>query len=456
MQVYICFHRHSSKSPCPKKILCFTRSSPFIHELPSEFPSSGIDKKIEDKVKKTLKKLVFTETEKLVTYKMSRILSQATIQDLIMNFLESNEAEVCLLVINMQEISREIVNHVRILIEEAEAISKKPLTKIFVILLHFPPAQFFQPCYPSLFLKGWDHCYLDTIAHSTVEGVVDIRDWFWQCCFPQQSSKLEKDTLLETLLCMLPQAIPILVSRVFFGSRQNGYFNCNMNGRKRTDALNQLLQKKGSDGITVDQILCEKFRAYWKPSEMVEQLEKAAVFSRNRESTLSITDSIQTSFKNRFMDFLVYIISRINENYNLDILFNPHCSVAEQELFLEILKLFPTSKLPQITILSNNLHQPKPLEYTPKFPFFKLIFEIMEKIVEQSREEANLKLDCLSDPPESSFDDSHESKMTADDVLKALETAVTNRITEKMEVGSRFATLMFLVLTNLMVIHVCM
>ena len=392
---------------------------------------------MEEKAREKLKQIIFGNVDKLMVCKLSMVISQTTIKDLIKEFLDSEKAEVFLLVINMQETSKEIVNHIRIMIEETEALSKQRM-KLFVVLLHFPPAQFFQPCYPSLFLKGWDHCYLDTIAHSSVDGMVDIRDWFWQCCFPQQSSQLDEDTLIQALDDILPQAIPVLVSRVFFGSRENCYFNCTMNGHDRTKALNQLL-KKGQGDVTVGRIFCEKFRAYWKPSVMAEQLEKAALFSRNRESTLNITESIQTNFKSLFFDFLVYMISRINENYNLEILFNPDCSDAEQQLFLEILRLFPTSKLSQIAILSNNIYQPKPPVYTPKFPFFRIIFEIMEKVVEQSREDANVQLDILSEittPPDSTPNLSEISHL---DIYETLFKAAMTWIAEKMEVSSNFS-----------------
>ncbi len=393
---------------------------------------------MEGRAREVVEKFVFVETNKLVVYKVSSILSQTTIQDFVKNFLDSETAEVCLLIVNMQETTKEIVNHVRIMIEEAETLSTKQTTKMFVMLLHFPPAQFYQPCYPSLFLKGWDHCYLDTIAHSTVQGVVDIRDWFWQCCFPNQSSQLDKDTLLQALLGILPQSISVLSARVFFGSRQNGSFNCSMNGLDRSKALNELLSKSGQDGKTVGQILCEKFRTYWKPSVMAEQLEKAAIFSRNRESTLNITESIQSNFKSLFLDFLVYMVSRMNENYNVDILFDEDCSAAVKDVFLQILSVFPTSKLSKVSLLSNSLLQPKPLVYTPKFPFFRIVCDIMEKVVEQSREDANVTLDILSEitsPPNSSLDLAVRSVMTPQDILTTLQQAISCRIAEKMEVS---------------------
>ena len=47
------------------------------------------------------------------------------------------------------------------------------LQKLFVLLLHFPPTMFYEPCYPALFLYGWDHYYLDTISQSPGVGVTD-------------------------------------------------------------------------------------------------------------------------------------------------------------------------------------------------------------------------------------------------------------------------------------------
>ena len=394
------------ENPCHKcsatKILCFTRSSPLILQLPAEFPLEG---QTGTRSQDVLRKFVFKETDKLMVYKLSSILSQTTIQELLKHFLQSDTAEVCLLVVNMQEISKEIVNHVRIMIEETETMVTKQMTKLFVLLLHFPPAQFFHPCYPSLFLQGWDHCYLDTIA---IKGVVDIRDWFWQCCFPQQSLQLveDEDALLQALQDMLPQAIPILASRVFFGSRQNSSFNSPMNGLQRSEALGELLFKKGKEGATVGKVLCERFRAYWKPSLIAKELERAAVFSRNRESTLNITESIQNRFKTLFINFLVYMISRINENFNIDIIFNSDCTPAIEELFLEILRAYPAPELSQINHLSSNLPPPGPLTYIPKFPFFRKVYEIIEKVLDDSKQEfqTTIELDVLNETSSKSQD----------------------------------------------------
>lgn len=433
------FHSLRDISGSPNKVLCFTRSSPLVHQLPTQHFSASFDMrtKLED-VEQTLSDLVFEKTKQLVVYKLSNVVSQTAIQELLKEFIHSDKTNVCVIVANMQETSKQIVNHLRIMIEETEALAPQQ-QKLFVFLLHFPPAQFFKPCYPSLFLKGWDHCYLDTIAHSTVKGVIDIRDWFWQCCFQSDGEQQDEegDSLVKALNDILPQAIPIISSRVFFGVREGGSFNAPMSGSARSKALKDLLFDRG-----VGNVLCERFRSYWKPAVMAEYLDRAASFSKNRESTLNITDSIQTMFKTLFFDFLVYMISRINDRYNVDVLFDKDCSPAIQLLFLDILQVFPLPALSQVNVLSTNLQAPQHISHIPTFPFFMFVSGSMEKLVEKSQEEANVKIDILEDNRKeengSRIYTSISSNMQYDrnSIMVNLQEAVCNRIRKQMNVSN--------------------
>ena len=49
------------------------------------------------------------------------------------------------------------------------------LQKLFVLLLHFPAMMFYKPCYPSLFLCGWDHYYIDAIDQINKSPLVDTK-----------------------------------------------------------------------------------------------------------------------------------------------------------------------------------------------------------------------------------------------------------------------------------------
>ena len=337
--------------------------------------------------------------------------------------------QVCLLVVNMQETSRQVVNHLRIMIEEAEILSTQK-AKLFVILLHFPPAQFFDPCYTSLFLKGWDHCYLDTVAHSAGQGVVDIQDWFWQCCFPNEALQPpERDSLMLTLNKILPEAIPVLSSHVFFGSNQQGSFNKPMNVSQRSEALKKLLFTKG-----VGRVLCERFRSYWKPAVMTEYLEKAAKFTKDHESTLNITDTVQTIFKCLFFDFLVCMFSQINQDFNIDVLFNSDCTPDVMKLFLDILQVFPLPKLSQLQVWSTSTQAPTSNIHSPRFPFFKVVCEVVETIVEQSHEETNVQLNLLQGDEAESIGSTLFHIQNHGEVYAVLQNVVARRIKEKIEV----------------------
>ena len=418
--VYLLIYRDTCKNP--NKVLCFTRSSPLIYQLPAQYPSSVLTE-LED-VKQTLKDLVFYNLDQLVVCKLSRITSQTAIQELLEEFVHSDVTKVCVIVANMQETSIQVVNHLRIIIEETEALAPQK-QKLFILLIHFLPNQFFKPCYPSLFLKGWDHFYLDTIAHSTVKGVIDIKDWFLLCYSQDLQQHHQEDMLIKALSDMIPQAIPILSSRVFFGANKDSSFNAPMNGSKRSEALRELLFDHG-----VGKVLCERFCSYWKPSVMAEYLHKTASFNRSRESTLNITDSIQSLFKSHFFDFLVYMISQINDQFNIDILFGSNTSPAIKKLFLDILQVFPLPALSQLNVLSTNLQAPQHVAYVPRFPFFNLTSSLMEQHIDQCQKETNIKLDILSDDKEESIRFNVRKS-----VMESLREAVLKNIRDHMNVS---------------------
>ena len=321
-------------------------------------------------------------------HKLSSLPSQTSVQEILREFVSSEVAEVCVLLANMQETSSKIINHIRVMIEEAEVRAHDQQRKLFVLLLHFPPSQFFQHCYPALFLKGWDHIYLDSFAQNTGKNVVEIQDWFCKCCFPaEELNTKDHDTLTDALTQLLPQAISVISSRVYFGDKDDDSFNSRMDVTDRSDALQRLLFKRG-----LGDVLCNKFRADLKPKVMAEYLEKAATFSKQRESTLNMTDFIQTQVTALFMDYCVNLLTRANENFNLDIIY---CESPFHKLFLDIFKVL--SQPTCLSRLDHKLPSLQPLLQNPQFPFFIHIYSLMEKQVELIGETADLQLDLLTD-----------------------------------------------------------
>ena len=191
----------------PNKLLCFSRSSSLIQSsIFDEFPIDG--KSVED-----LERLVFSYPHveegclrdldlRLRVTKVTNSTTQSSITSKLKLFCTSETLEVMMLVINMQHFSVKIVNHLRIMIEEAEVLYPKEIKdipKLFVVFLHFPPEMFFSHCYPSLFLFNWDHYYLDTIAPSEENAVIDISQWFSYFCISENCNSEQSIFLLEPL-----------------------------------------------------------------------------------------------------------------------------------------------------------------------------------------------------------------------------------------------------------------
>ena len=344
--------------------------------------------------------MVFQDTGKLMLQKLSSVISHNSIQELLKDFVNSKEAEILLLVANMQDASIRTINHIRIMIEEAELQvleHLQHLPKVFVILLHFPPALFFNNCYPALFVKGWDLIYLDTINHKSSSGVVDIKDWFLQCSFPtvfnkdSNSAVEELNPVFAAAKYLLPQAVPVLSAQMNFGNKNYNSFNSSMNATQRGKALEKLLNDSG-----VGEILCKKFCSYWKPKVMLQYLERAATFSRQTESSLNITDTIQTQFKTLFLNFCVYILTQANLQCNLDIVYGEEKPSPVRDLFIDIFQQLHIPKLSQLGVLSNILPTQNSLLHQSCFPFFSLVCYLMEKEVETSSESVNEKLNLLT------------------------------------------------------------
>ena len=366
------------------KFLCFTRTSALINNLPSEFSSTvhSASRSANDDI--WPKRHIFGDISKLIVCKIEVTQSQRSVRKKLIDFLVSEE-NVLFLLANVQEVSRNTVNHLRVMIEEAEASAKDPFKpKLFVVLLHFPPAMFFNSCYPSLFLNGWDHCYLDTIAHGHSHGIVDSVEWFRISCFPtMQNISSNKDPFFVILKDLLHQSIPHVVSRLSFGSDDSRPFNQKMAPSARSEMLQQLFDTKIGDA------LCHHFRSYWKAEVMAEYLHRTVKFTQTGQTTLNITDSIHSLMKSHFLHFVLYMINYMNDNYNLDILFSLQTTEEVKQLFLDLTKCLPIpqklSKLKILSSIQHESHHRKELtgKYQLTFPYFSVVCpQIMDLVKE--------------------------------------------------------------------------
>ena len=291
------------------KIICYCRTSPLIHSLiPAEFncqTPTGLSKSLFD-----LQKLVFEDTSSLMVIKVSSGTSSGFVKDSINKFVTYNGYRVMLIVVNMQECTQQIVNHLRIMIEEIEnRVPNDDIPKLFVVLLHFPPEMFFQHCYPSYFLSGWEYFYLDSIAPIEQKGIVDLEEWFRHCCITKGGTPTFLHKPLEELLHEL---VPILSSQLSY-----------IESSKETDSLKSISQDdiehfllKGKLGSIIISRFCE----YWQPKLMQQVLEHAASFAQSFKSTLCITDSVQNLIRCSFQDFVLFILSTMYREGMIEVL----------------------------------------------------------------------------------------------------------------------------------------
>ena len=339
----------------------------------------------------SVQELVFDMDSNVMVLKLSYQSSAASIMEVLKEFTQNKSTNILLLIVNMQDISIKAINHVRIMIEEAE--NKVQLkNKLYVLLLHFSNS---AKHYPTLFMSGWDHHYIDTISSNHEKGILDVEYWFKQCCFSQTHIEPD-DSLTCTLRSLLHECIPILSSQVIFGNadHRKAPFNTKLSLSERQTILHKLLFTK-----RVGFILCDRFRSYWTPSIMASYVEHAARISHSEQSTISITAPIHTSVKVLFFDFMVHMIALINNHCNLDLLFTSDCSQPVEQLFGDILYIYPIPSFEQLKKL-NNIHIASRMSIPgqlPSFPFFHMVLKQMDQLVENCREEVNKRIDLLTE-----------------------------------------------------------
>ena len=409
------FYRDSTL--CSTKLLCFTRSSPSIHKLPTEYPMSATSMDLN--LEEALKEHVFTDLEHLMIHKVSIEDSQRELEKLLAKFVTSNYYFL-LLIANMQELTKKMVNHLRIMIEEAENTVQSN-NKLFVILLHFPAAMFFNSCYPSLFMQGWGHHYLDTISSDTlhVQGVksaVDVKEWFHYCCFPDSvPTAIGGEEYMPSLLkVLIPEAIPIIAAKVPFWHVNDDANVVLMTASQRTHVLQNLLIKGSASEHLSDSdemherknlgaVLILKFREYWTPQLMVQQINQVSKLMYAQESTLNVTDYIQSIVRSAFFDFLVYIFTKMTEEQDINILLDcENGSPAINELFFDLVRALPIPELKELKVTSATIksksEQNTSMCRIPRFPFFKHVCRILEEAISENKETVNRYSDILEDP----------------------------------------------------------
>ena len=361
-----CFIMYHTYREQPNKILCFSRTTSFLFEsLPHEFFAFSCDESKDENRKKLKRIFPNIEDDTIDTMCILQVLQNSIGSDInrkVKKFLVFENYGLLMVLVNVQEISRETINYLRIMIEELEFELNEH--KHFIILLHFPSQNFYTHCYPALFLDGWNHCYLDAIAPSEKTGFIDLKSCF-QYCFhneiPANLMFMEKtvEVLLDT------EVSTISAARI-------GTLQCN--SEVNFASISSLLSLAGSPSI--GNSLKVKFYQQWTPTKMMQVLQQAANSAILQEYTLNMTDAINTLLKSSFYDFMHYMVTILNKHGALRLLVGDNASKFLHLIQLQI-ENYPLPKSSaemkiESTVKDSASHS---ISY---FPFFNIVYDAIE------------------------------------------------------------------------------
>ena len=357
------------------KTLCFCRSSADIFEsLPKEYFAFSEQEGSKENIRRQLEILFPTQSD-LDAVCVLQILSENTgdyIRKKLRRFLTLENYDILVMLVNAKDISKDSINYLRILIEELE--QECNTYKNFILLIHFPPENFFDHCYPALFLDGWSLYYLDAVAPSTKSGI-HLKRCF-EYCFSNPDVKLLEQMFQSLFTTEIPFLLASSVAML-----QPEIHSALTTG----NAIFSL-----SNENSVSNALFRKFCKLWTPKKMMQLLQYAGNSSLTQEYTLSMTDAVSTLVKSRFYDFMYYMLTILNKNGALSALLD-----KEDSVFLTVVQTqiehypLPHSsaqiKIDSATILTAT-------ESIPKFPFFRELYDTVEEFLKLMLKKTSEKL----------------------------------------------------------------
>ena len=385
------------------KVVCFARSTHIIHEL---FPIH-YSWRIRPKLLDELTDYFGIKSDLLYIYTFSSTTTAQEIEDVLKTFIDDDTCEVLLLIADMKEMTKDVINHTRILMDESQIHFRKKHHKVMILLLHFPCSMFFRRCYPSLFLHGWEHYYLDTVSHPKTEHSIDIVKWFLHCCSSRSTENLQQEIAVEkedlnfvtnsVMEYWMSEIIPVISAYVYL--EMDRWPHSESGDRlTRQEIWNKLVFE-----MNVKDVLMKQFLTYWELETMTELSEKASNFTVIYESTLGMTGAIQTAVQSSFQDFVLYILSVVNKHKAIHALFlENRCLDETLSIFLEILSLLPIPKTLQnlkaeLIGFTKPMKKKKRSKQAPSFPFFKLIFKQVEFILDACINDIHLQPDVTEE-----------------------------------------------------------
>ena len=400
-----------------RKFLCYTRTSPAVLEL---IPMHFLPLSRTEKEQKMLEDFFKLESNLLYTYIITKSTNQEKLNFFLGQFFNSDCNNVLLLSADMNKLSKDTINHTRLLIEEAEHMQSLKASKIIFLVLHFPTNMFYSHCYPSIFLRGWRHIYMDMIGQTETTST-DVEEWLRICLLPSSKNPSDdhepvsfvQDSILTSWikewLPMISNSIHLQCTESFPGSR------------KVKECWSDLLFK-----VKADSVIKSRFNTYWQQNTMYELSLQAANYAITYQSTCTLSSTIEATIQSSFKNFVLFFLSVINQNMTMHTVLSQMDEEKERpgdvvQPFLRLLSVLHLPKsLKEIRLKLTVLKHQDTLSsdrksLVPQFPFFPIVFETIEALV-------NKALSSIARPLELDLEVKEETGISLGGEVTSMET----------------------------------
>lgn len=332
-----------------QKFIIYCRSSPLIHNLPTDYPLSQ-DKSTDFHQTK------LSSISDLFVLKLNAIHSQQSFNSKIRLFFDSDCFSVLIIIINITESSTEAINHLRMIIEETEPLHLE-MEKSIVLLLHFPSSMFSGGIYPTLFSDGWKYRYIDSLESNAEAGAIDIELWIKKCV--EGSDTFENSLVASNYL---------LNSMKHVHTELMADFNSNFITR---NGIEQVLEK------TVAK-LCAKFMEYFDIKLFNIYFSDAVQATYKRGLTISMKSYIDERIKDNFFYFLKYVISY----FHIQGVTSALLKDTSDEFIQNLIPYIPVPGVIQLTNGTSYFPQSMlEIDCNYRCPFFREIYDDVNAII---------------------------------------------------------------------------
>ena len=340
-----------------------------------------------------VKKLVCKEVSLVIIEHLLLLKNEASIRSAVDNWAVHPCKRIFLLVVDMNDQhATNRVNFVRSLVEQQTIDLRR---KVFVLLLHYPPASSHRRlCYPALFLGGWKHIFLDEVGKD-YDGVAAER-WIEAAC--TSASDCKKLVIRPNISSLMKSALIYTASQNVFYAGQvgsTGLFS------ERLDLLSRVMNKT-IGGNSISEIIANMFLQVWTERALNATLKRASDALITGTTQLSMCSSLRSMFQETLNSLFASVFIEMNQWRNVDILFNCNCCRNTDSLFGQILRTLPIMPLDELNLYRNMQGRLQPIpayisancSSSVSFPFFSFVSSFLDKVVEMAESATQMEMDA--------------------------------------------------------------